>query len=457
MSLRRAIKNTTTGVDRCLWSANRSLRVENFLDQSSLGGQRQALAGKSVLIRTADQLTTAAALIELDGIASRILICPPDVKSEHLSNLAALAGVEAVVTTADAPCAVGAKIETVVWQNTPSPAHESETAELETEWLLLTSGTTGAPKIVRHSFASLTGLIKPIAESGLPAVWSTFYDIRRYGGLQIFLRAIVGGGSLVLSDPQEAVSDFLVRLAGHGVTHMSGTPSHWRRALMNPKIRVFNPSYIRMPGEIADQKIIDNLREAFPNAKIAHAYASTEAGVVFSVNDELAGFPVSMIGQSGRATLVKIIDDTLRIKSPFTAADYVGRDAPRLRDREGFVDSGDLVERRRDRYYFIGRRGGIINVGGLKVHPEEIESVLNRHYAVHMSLVKSRMNPITGSIVVADIVLKACETGADQTELRTEILRACRDVLPSYKVPAMIRFVPELNLAASGKLIRANA
>src|SRR6185312_14083913 len=162
MSLRRAIKNTTTGVDRCLWSANRSLRVENFLDQSSLGGQRQALAGKSVLIRTADQLTTAAALIELDGIASRILICPPDVKSEHISNLAALAGVEAVVTTADAPCAVGAKIETVVWQNTPSPAHESETAELETEWLLLTSGTTGAPKIVRHSFASLTGLIKPI-------------------------------------------------------------------------------------------------------------------------------------------------------------------------------------------------------------------------------------------------------------------------------------------------------
>ena len=83
--------------------------------------------------------------------------------------------------------------------------------------------------------------------------------------------------------------------------------------------------------------------------------------------------------------------------------------------------------------------------------------MLNRHHAVHMSLVKSRMNPITGSIVVADIVLKAGETAVDQSQLRTEILRACRDVLPSYKVPALIRFVSELNLAASGKLIRANA
>ena len=66
-----------------------------------------------------------------------------------------------------------------------------------------------------------------------------------------------------------------------------------------------------------------------------------------------------------------------------------------------------MVELRGDRYYFVGRRGGIINIGGLKVHPEEIEAVINRHRAVRMSRAKSRRSPITGSIVVADVVLAA--------------------------------------------------
>ena len=94
---------------------------------------------------------------------------------------------------------------------------------------------------------------------------------------------------------------------------------------MNSNIGVFNPSYIRMSGEIADQKIIDSLKEAYPNAKIASRLRLHRGRRGFPVNDEFAGFPVSMIGQSDQSTRVKIVDGTLRIKSPFTAADYVGR------------------------------------------------------------------------------------------------------------------------------------
>jgi len=458
MSLRSAIETATTGVDRWVWGAGHALHLNRFLDQSCLNGHREALAGKSVLIRTADQLTSAAALIELDGIASRILVCPPDIKQDHVPIIAAQAEIDAVVTTGDQPSvtALGAN-RTVICQHLPTPAARSPSPELETEWLLLTSGTTGAPKIVRHTLQSLTGVIRPAAVGKAPAIWSTFYDFRRYGGLQIFLRAIVGGGSLVLSDANEPVSDFLDRLAARGVTHMSGTPSHWRRALMNTNVSVFNPSYVRMSGEIADQKIIDSLRETFPKAAIGHAYASTEAGVVFAVDDELEGFPASMIGTSDLGIEVKLVDDTLRIKSRLTATNYVGPGAPPLRDDDGFVDTGDIVERRGDRYYFVGRRGGIINVGGLKVHPEEVEAVINRHRAVHMSLVKSRKNPITGAIIVADVVLTARDAVADEAQLRSEILTECREVLPSYKVPALVRFVPKLDIAESGKLIRPNA
>jgi acyl-coenzyme A synthetase/AMP-(fatty) acid ligase len=137
---------------------------------------------------------------------------------------------------------------------------------------------------------------------------------------------------------------------------------------------------------------------------------------------------------------------------------YEGGEAAVLADAEGFVDTGDIVELRDGRYYFVGRRGGIINVGGLKVHPEEVEAIINRHPDVRMSLVRSRKNPITGAVVVADVVLTA-ETedrvAADRSkELQREILSACRAALPQHKVPAAIRFVPQLEVLATGKLAR---
>ena len=74
---------------------------------------------------------------------------------------------------------------------------------------------------------------------------------------------------------------------------------------------------------------------------------------------------------------MRVVDDTLRVRSNRAALRYLGADAPALKDADGFVDTGDVVARRGDRYLFIGRRGGVINVGGAKVHPEEVEAVLN--------------------------------------------------------------------------------
>jgi acyl-coenzyme A synthetase/AMP-(fatty) acid ligase len=176
------------------------------------------------------------------------------------------------------------------------PTDGARRAQRQSEWIMLTSGTTGMPKMVVHSFASLTGAIKGAGKQETPLIWATFYDIRRYGGLQIFFRGILCGGSLVLSSAHEPVGDHLERLGARGVTHLSGTPSHWRRAVMSPSARAISPQYVRLSGEIADQAILDSLRSVYPHAKVAHAYASTEAGVGFEVNDGFEGFPANMIG-----------------------------------------------------------------------------------------------------------------------------------------------------------------
>jgi acyl-coenzyme A synthetase/AMP-(fatty) acid ligase len=401
------------------------------------------LTGKHVLLRTSDQLAAALGLIELDGVARRIVIAPPDVKPEHLPSVIERAAIDVVVS--DDPKLAIDGIDFVPLGLPKSG--DAVAATRKTEWVLFTSGTTGVPKMVAHTLDGLTGAIQPAVQDGI--VWGTFYDIRRYGGLQILLRALLGQASLILSDASEDVGDFLARLSQHGVTHLTGTPSHWRRVLMSPADTAINPRYVRLSGEIADQAILDSLKARFPDAAIGHAYASTEAGVGFEVTDGLEGFPASFIGRAG-AVEMKVADGSLHIRSVRTASQYVGGADALMHD--GWVNTGDMVEQRGERYHFAGRIGGIINVGGLKINPEEVEAVINRHPGVRASRVSGRKSPITGAIVIADVVLT--DIANDNATFKQAILNACREKLPAFKVPAMLRFVPALELTAGGKLSR---
>lgn len=392
------------------------------------------------MLAVREQFDAALALMALDGVAARIVVCAPDLPDDHRAAIAAKAAVDCIVDDA--------------WIAAHSIVVDEERGEpLETEWLLLTSGTTGVPKLVSHNLRGLTGAIAPSPPGATPSVWATFYDIRRYGGLQIYLRGVLGVGSLVIAGADEALQDFLRRCGERGVTHMSGTPSHWRRVLMHPVVPGFAPGTVRLSGEIADQAVLDALRAKFPHANVGHAYASTEAGVGFEVNDGFAGFPASYVEEGFGAVAMKVENDTLRIRSARTAADYVGEGVA-LRDADGFVDTGDIVHRRGDRFHFVGRQGGIINIGGQKAHPEEIEAVINRHGAVRMSLVKGRRNPITGAVIAAEIVLRDACGPNDAIAIRQEIEATCRETLPAWKVPATIRFVPSLAMTPAGKLAR---
>ncbi|RSL17396.1 acyl-CoA synthetase (AMP-forming)/AMP-acid ligase II [Edaphobacter aggregans] len=443
---------------RFVFGAEASIALSDLLAGSALYGRGDELGGRSVLVTTTNQFTTASALIELDGIARRMVLCPPDLPVEHLPYVIESANVDAIVSDRTI---LGLDIHRPLCfcpcTRKIVPENCSRSAQYQTEWILLTSGTTGLPKLVVHTLSSLSGAIKAGSGSAEPTVWSTFYDIRRYGGLQIFLRAFLTGTSLVLSSAEESTADFLARAGSHGVTHISGTPCQWRRALMSPSANLIQPKYIRLSGEIADQAILNHLRSFYPQARIAHAFASTEAGVAFEVNDGIAGFPASAIEDTPDVEM-KVEDRSLWIRSNRTASRYLGDQPPILKNADGFVDTRDLIELRDDRYYFVGRQDGAINVGGLKVYPEEVEAVINRHPEVQMSLVRTKRNPITGALVVADVVLTEQQSASrDMRALQGDILLLCRETLSSHKVPVAINFIPALAVTESGKLVRRNA
>ena len=111
-----------------------------------------------------------------------------------------------------------------------------------------------------------------------------------------------------------------------------------------------------------------------------------------------------------------------------------------------------MIAVRGDRCFFTGRRSGVINVGGAKVHPEEVEALLNSLDYVRAARVFGKSNPITGALVAADIVL--VDPSSQRREVEQDIMAAVRMKLPAYMAPARIRFVSELPMTDAGKLRR---
>ena len=152
---------------------------------------RPRLTTDRVLLKTAEQLPTVLAMLELDGVAGRVVLCPPDQAhpAHHLPALVQRATIDVIVS--DKPEDGYPTIRAI--RSLDHPVRQERT--VETEWVLLTSGTTGLPKMAIHSLSSLAGSLEDgVIATG--AVWSTFYDIRRYGGIQMLLRALLGGGSI---------------------------------------------------------------------------------------------------------------------------------------------------------------------------------------------------------------------------------------------------------------------
>src|SRR5271170_2073953 len=189
-SLWEAISTTVNACDPFISNAETSVALRDLLAGSVLGGRCQELSGSSVLIATTDQLIAAAALIELDGVARRMVLCPPDLPAESLRSIVKSAEADAIVSDRIIDGPGSARVSSFIHcDGKIVPKGYGSSGRYETEWVLLTSGTTGVPKLVVHKLASLAGAIDIGKPGNGRMIWSTFYDIRRYGGLQIFLRA----------------------------------------------------------------------------------------------------------------------------------------------------------------------------------------------------------------------------------------------------------------------------
>lgn len=393
--------------------------------------------GQSVAVVYSNLLDFVVALLAFDGWCEKLYLCSTD----NVTGLAA--GIQHWPELANQP----APDDSVHTSGAaPNISKDDDYELLDTRWFLASSGTSGDPKWFRHTYSSLTSGIRQ-SPSMQTLCWASLYQPHRFAGLQVLLQALLSGACIVDSTADDLVTQ-VQQYAQYQVSAISATPSMWRQLLRTNLLNHLPLINITLGGEIADQGLLDMLSLTFPDAKIRHIYASTEAGIGFVVADKLAGFPLGWLAEGVDGASLRIDHNQhLRIKS---SASIDTNLAQRI-DADGYLDTQDKVEMSSDRVLFMGRASGVINVGGNKVHPEKVESVVLQVPQVQQVRVFAKNNSVLGSLVMADVVVTE---DADWLTVLADMRQQCKRQLQRFEIP--VKFNQQIKIAVnpSGKLTR---
>jgi acyl-CoA synthetase (AMP-forming)/AMP-acid ligase II len=321
------------------------------------------------------------------------------------------------------------------------------------EVTFFTSGSTGAPKAVRHNWNSLTRPVRTREVAAAQACLLT-YQPHLYAGIQVFMHCLLNRASLVLPEPGMGVDELIDLMQVRYVNFVSATPSYWRRLLTlgsHSKLRELPMDQITLGGEACDQALLNGLKKVFPRARVVHLYATSELGRCFSVKDGVAGFPASYLsGQTEDGIWLNVKDGELHVRSA-NAMLAAGRPPRDEVGEDGWVATGDLVEQTGDRCYFVGRRSELINVGGNKVHPLRVEQLVQEVEGVADARVFGKASSLVGQIVACEIVV---EPGYAAESVKQEVMHAARQRLSPHERPRFVEVTGRIELSEAGKKIR---
>lgn len=408
---------------------------------------------KKVVLFINNTLELVKTLVLLDGCAK--VICPisTEINDRELYHLISSSKFDAVISDLnkkDLEIFTDFNISIFkVSEIKINKQYKIESIIQNTTWLVPTSGTTSLPKLVNHNLATLaTTSLRHKKVDAKHEIWGQFYDITRFAGYQILLNSLLNGHTLVTSSPADSIHKKVEWCSEKLVTHISATPSQWRKILMTGEIAKKIPLVqIVLGGEAADQKILDALNNFYPKAKITHTYASTEAGFGLSVSDQTAGFPTQLLNNSDGFSEILIRNEKLFIRSKSSASNYIDGEFPK--DAQGWIDTGDIVKIEGNRFFIIGRYSGVINVGGDKVNPENVRQTLLKHPDIVQADVFGKKNPITGMVLSANIQLK---NNAEEELVKISIKDFIKETLQKKDQPRIIKFVDDIELSTTGKL-----
>lgn len=339
---------------------------------------------------------------------------------------------------------------------TPTPARVADVAPPEGPQPLVirTTGTTGAPKAARHDWRVLGQTVAKVQPKPGQR-WLLAYGPQQFAGIQVLLHVMASRATLVAPFPRQP-KDGLDAILSDGVTCVSATPTYWRFLLAEARsrrVQLPHLEQITLGGEASPADLLDDIRAAFPLARVSQVYASTEFGSITSVNDGLPGISIgSLWSASNPTSTVRAENGELWVRAEagmLGYADDADGDTP---SATAWRPTGDLIEIVGTRVLFRGRQSEIINVGGVKVHPLPIEERILTLESVEAARVFGRPSKLTGAIVAVEIVPAGGVVTADIDRIRRDVKDAVGD-LPRAWQPRSVTVVDALE-TRGGKTVR---
>jgi long-chain acyl-CoA synthetase len=298
--------------------------------------------------------------------------------------------------------------------------------------VLFTSGSSGKPKAVVHDFSKLLEKFR----TPRPAMITlNFLLFDHWGGLNTLLHALSNLCPIVF--PHNRNPEYICELIElHRIELLPATPSFLNLLLISGaylRHDLTSLKIISYGAEPMPPSTLAGMRKAFPSIELRQTYGMIELGVLRAKSRALDSLWVKVGGEGYQ---LRVVDGILQIKAESAMIGYINAPDPFTPD--GYLITGDLVEQDGEWLRILGRLSDIINVGGQKVYPSEVEAVILDQANVIDVVVYGEKHALTGAIVCADVVLS---DGADKAQSRREIVRRCRQQLQPFMVPMKVRFV----------------
>jgi acyl-CoA synthetase (AMP-forming)/AMP-acid ligase II len=311
--------------------------------------------------------------------------------------------------------------------------------------VLFSSGSTGKPKGILHDFV---GIAEKFRAKRPPVIAIPFLMIDHFGGINTIL-AITSGLGTVVTVSDRSVAKICEAISKYKVELLPATPSFLNLLIVSKMYENFDLSSLKRityGTEVMPQSTLDRMHQTFPQVKLLQTYGLSEVGVLHS---QSRGDGSTWVRVGGDGFQTKVIDGILWIKSSYAMIGYLN--APSDFDEDGWFNTHDQVEVDGDYFKILGRETDLINIGGQKVYPAEIESIILELDNIEDVAIFGEKHALLGQIVVAKVLLQSTES---LESIKKRIRAACIAKLNSFKVPSKVILVDSQLHNARQKKIR---
>ncbi|MDX4060321.1 fatty acid--CoA ligase family protein [Aliarcobacter skirrowii] len=311
--------------------------------------------------------------------------------------------------------------------------------------ILFSSGSTGKPKAMVHNLDTLIDSFKDKKEKSMNMLVFLMFD--HIGGLNTVFNALCMGACLIIPKIKDAKT-ICELIEKYKIMVLPSSPTFLNLILISEEYKNYDLSILRMityGTETMPQSLLLKLKEVFPKVKFLQTFGTSETGISTTSSKSSNSLFMKLEDINGE---YKIVENELWLRSKTQVLGYLNASMDSFTS-DGWFKTGDLVEVDGEYIKIIGRAKEVINVGGQKVLPSEIESIILEMEEISDCMVYAEQNAITGQTVVCDVVLNK---NIENIKKRVRVF--CKDRLDAYKIPTKVNVVDKTNFSDRFKKIR---